>query len=53
MIKTVVEAEQGAIEVYNKLAKKTAGKDPITYELIVHILREEIEHEDEFENLMS
>ena len=53
MIKTVIEAEQGAIEVYNKLAKKTAGKDPITYELIIHILGEEIEHEDEFENLMS
>jgi bacterioferritin len=53
MIKTVIEAERGAIEVYNKLAKKTAGKDPITYELIVHILGEEIEHEDDFENLMS
>ena len=53
MIKTVIEAERGAIEVYNKLAKKTAGKDPITYELIVHILGEEVEHEDEFENLMS
>jgi len=53
MIKTVIEAERGAIEVYNKLAKNTAGKDPITYELIVHILGEEIEHEDEFESLIS
>ena len=53
MVKTVIEAERGAIEVYNKLAKKTAGKDPITYELIVHILGEEIEHEDDFESLMS
>jgi bacterioferritin len=53
IIETVVKAEQGAIEVYNKLAKKTAGKDPITYELVVHILGEEVEHEDEFENLMS
>jgi len=26
---------------------------PFTYELIVHILREKVEHEDEFENLMS
>ena len=53
MIRTVIEAERGAIKVYNKLAKKTAGKDPITYELIVHILGEEIEHEDEFESLIS
>jgi bacterioferritin len=53
IVKTVIEAERGAIEVYNKLANKVAGKDPITYELIVHILGEEIEHEDDFENLMS
>jgi bacterioferritin len=53
IVKTVIEAEHGAIEVYNKLAQKTHGKDPITYNLIVHILGEEIEHEDEFENLLS
>ena len=53
IVKTVIEAERGAIEVYNKLAQKTHGKDPITYNLIVHILGEEIEHEDEFENLLS
>jgi len=53
IVKTVIEAEQGAIEVYNQLAQKTHGKDPITYDLIVHILSEEVEHEDEFENLLS
>jgi bacterioferritin len=53
IVKTVIEAERGAIEVYNKLAQKTHGKDPITYNLIVHILGEEVEHEDEFENLLS
>jgi bacterioferritin len=52
MIQTVIEAEQGAIKVYNDLAKKTAGKDPLTYELIIHILGEEVEHEDEFEGLI-
>ena len=53
IVKTVIEAEHGAIEVYNKLAQKTHGKDPITYNLVVHILDEEVEHEDEFENLLS
>jgi bacterioferritin len=53
IVKAVIAAEQGAIGVYNKLAKKTAGKDPITYELVVHILGEEVEHEDDFENLAS
>jgi bacterioferritin len=53
IVKTVIEAERGAIEVYNKLAQKTHGQDPITYNLIVHILGEEVEHEDEFESLLS
>jgi bacterioferritin len=53
MVKTVIEAERGAIEVYNKLAHKIHGKDPITYELIVHILGEEVEHETEFEMLLG
>jgi len=53
IIKTVLAAERGAIEAYNKLVQKTHGKDPITYNLIVHILGEEVEHEDEFENLVS
>lgn len=51
--KTVIEAERGAIEVYNNLAKKTSGKDPLTYELVLHILGEEVQHEDDFENLLS
>jgi bacterioferritin len=53
IVKTVIEAERGAIEVYNKLARKTHGKDPITYALIVHILGEEVEHETEFETLLG
>jgi bacterioferritin len=53
IVRTVIKAEHGAIEAYNRLAQKTHGKDPITYNLIIHILSEEIEHEDEFENLLS
>ena len=53
IVKTVIKAERGAIEVYNRLAQKTHGKDPITYNLVVHILTEEVEHEDEFETLLS
>jgi len=53
IVKTVIAAERDAIEVYNKLAQKTHGKDPITYNLIVHILAEEVEHETEFEMLLS
>jgi bacterioferritin len=53
LVRTVIKAEHGAIEAYNKLAQKTHGKDPITYNLVVHILSEEVEHEDEFESLLS
>jgi bacterioferritin len=53
IVKVVIKAEQDAIDVYNKLVQKTHGKDPITYNLILHILSEEVEHEDEFENLLG
>ena len=52
VIRMVIEAEQCAIEVYERLAKKTLQGDPITYELMLHILEEELEHEDTFENLI-
>jgi bacterioferritin len=53
IVRTVIKAEHGAIEAYNNLAQKTHGKDPITYNLATHILSEEVEHEDEFETLLS
>ncbi|HOW36543.1 MAG TPA: ferritin-like domain-containing protein [Candidatus Omnitrophota bacterium] len=53
IIKLVLEAEAGAIEVYNKIAKKTFGKDHDTYQLVTHIMGEEITHEEMFENLKT
>lgn len=52
VIKDTVEAERCAISVYNKLAARTHGKDHTTYQLAMHILDEELEHEDTFENLL-
>ena len=52
MIQATIKAERGAIEVYQKLAAKCQGKDVLTYELAVHILGEEVEHEDKFEGLI-
>ena len=51
IIKIVTTAEAGAIEVYDKIAKNTFGKDHDTYQLAVHIMGEEITHEEMFENL--
>lgn len=53
IIRVVMEAEAGAIEVYHKLAKKTLGKDHITHQLVTHILSEEVTHEEMFENLLE
>jgi bacterioferritin len=51
IIELVTSAEAGAIEVYNKIANKTFGKDHDTYQLATHIMGEEIGHEEMFENL--
>ena len=53
IIKIVTAAEAGAIEVYDKIAKKTFGKDHDTYQLACHIMGEEIGHEEMFENLIG
>ena len=53
IIRVVTEAEADAIEVYSKLAKKTMGKDHVTYQLVTHILSEEVAHEEMFENLLE
>jgi len=51
IIKVVTDAEAGAIDVYNKIAAKTQGKDHVTYQLVCHILSEEVQHEEMFEDL--
>jgi bacterioferritin len=53
MIRIVTEAEAAAIDVYHKLAKKTMGKDHLTYQVVTHILSEEATHEEMFENLLE
>lgn len=53
IIKVVCNAEAGAIDVYEKIAAKTFGKDHATYQLACHILDEEIKHEEMFEDLLG
>lgn len=50
-IENAVKSEGCAIEVYNKIVKMTRGKDEVTYQLISHILAEEVAHEEAFETL--
>jgi ferritin-like protein len=47
-----IKAEQGAIVNWNKICQMTHGKDPATYDVAKDILREEIEHEAWFLELL-
>lgn len=53
IIDVVAKAEAGAIDVYQKIASKTLGKDHVTYQLVCHIMTEEVQHEEMFEDLME
>ncbi len=53
MVEDQIRAERDAIETYNRLAKMTFGKDPVTYQLAVEMLSDEVRHEEFLENLVS
>jgi len=54
IIKAVIDAERGAIEVYNNLLKKLMKewRDPITFHIIRHIMQEEVAHEERMEDIL-
>ncbi|MEF8847572.1 MAG: ferritin-like domain-containing protein [Candidatus Thermoplasmatota archaeon] len=48
-----IKGEQCAIDVYNDLLKKTMQLDPVTYQIILEILRDEEEHEEDLEGIVE
>jgi bacterioferritin len=48
-----INGEQCAIEAYNRIADFTRDKDPITYNLAVEIMRDEVEHEEDLQSLLE
>jgi bacterioferritin len=53
IIEQGVEGERCAIEVYNKLLTMTKDKDLVTYDMLLEILKDEIEHEADFMALLD
>ncbi|MBI4512750.1 MAG: ferritin [Gemmatimonadetes bacterium] len=53
MVEDQIRAERDAIEAYNRIAKMTFGKDPVTYSLGTELLEEEVRHEEFLENLLG
>jgi len=48
-----IKGEQCAIGVYTKLLDFTKEKDEITYQIVLEILKDEVEHEDDLQALME
>ena len=48
-----IKGEQCAIEVYQRLAEVTKDTDPITYNMVVQILADEVEHEEDLQALVE
>lgn len=46
-----IKGEQCAISVYKKIIDYTRDKDPVTYDIALQILQDEIEHEEDLENI--
>ena len=46
-----IKGEQCAIVQYKKIIDYTRDKDPVTYDIALRILEDEIEHEEDLENI--
>jgi len=52
VIKGVIEAETGAIEHYNRIIEFSEGRDPVTQDMVIDILRDEEGHRRLFEGFL-
>ena len=48
-----LRGEQHAILAYNEILETVRGKDPITHNIILKILKDEVEHEQDLEDLLE
>lgn len=46
-----IQGEQCAIDVYQKLLQMVKDKDPVTYNIVLTILQQEVEHEEDLQSL--
>jgi bacterioferritin len=53
VIKGVIQAEQGAVDQYNKIIRMCEGADYATQDLCIQLLADEEEHRREFEGFLT
>lgn len=46
-----IKGEQCAIDVYQKILEMVKDKDPVTYNIVLTILEQEVEHEEDLQSL--
>ncbi|HEX9879440.1 MAG TPA: ferritin-like domain-containing protein [Candidatus Binatia bacterium] len=51
VLKQNIKGEQCAITTYNAIMQEVAMKDPITYNMVVQILQDEVTHEEDLQSL--
>ena len=51
VLKQNIKGEQCAITTYSKLLQTTKDADPVTYNIVVQILQDEVSHEEDLQNL--
>jgi len=53
ILKQNIKGEQCAITVYKDILEITHGKDPVTYNMALQILEDEVEHEEDLQSLLE
>lgn len=48
-----IKGEQCAINVYNSIIQEVGMKDPVTYNIALQILQDEVEHEEDLQALLE
>jgi bacterioferritin len=48
-----IKGEQCAITTYQKLLQTTQTTDPVTYNIVLQILEQEVEHEEDLQSLLE
>jgi len=48
-----IKGEQCAISVYNNMIQEVGMKDPVTYNMALQILQDEVEHEEDLQALLE
>jgi len=48
-----IKGEQCAIDVYKRLLETVKDKDPVTYNMVLEILEDEVEHEEDLQAILE